>query len=213
MGRRPGEGLCSMSTTHPSPTHDIGWWGQLGLRYTGLNMVSRHEHRVEEAALAVLSAHAPVAFSSSETGESRTFEELAALIATASAEAERVAEQEQDQAAEARRLEGWARVEAAYARPDADTVIVEGRWAGFTTGDAFAWCWTLFQYEPHGFTHPGSQLRHESLQKLGRGELPAVFGYPERARELTTRELDPRQYRRHKEALGAATFTTADVRH
>lgn len=213
MGQCPGEGPSSMSTSNLSPIHSADWWGQLGLHYTGLTRISRHEHRVKEAALAVLHTHAPVAFSNTETGEPCTFEELAALIATASEEAVSLGEQEHERAAETRRLEGWAQVEAAFTMPDADTVIAEGRWAGFAKGEAFAWCWTLFQYEPHGFVHPGSQLRHESLQKLGRGELPEVFGYPERARELTIRGLDPQQYRRHKEALGAATFTPSDVRH
>ena len=108
---------------------------------------------------------------------------------------------------------GWAKIEETLADPNADRVITEGRWAGFSRGDANAWCWNLFQYEPHGFTHPGSQVRHEAMQKLQTGGVPEVFGYPERARELAARGLTPREYRRHQEALGAGTFTTLDVKH
>lgn len=36
---------------------------------------------------------------------------------------------------------GWEKLGAAYSLVDADEVITEGRWAGFTRGDAIAWSW------------------------------------------------------------------------
>lgn len=213
MGHRPGEGLRSMSTSRFSPHHSDHWWNQLGLRYQGLASTSRHEHRIAEAVLAVLREHSPVAFAGNSENSPLSIEEMVALITTAADEAEHVCEEERRLAAETRRAEGQARVEAALAMPDAGVVITDGRWAGFTKGEAFAWCWTLFQYEPHGFVHPGTQVRHEAMEQLERGDLPSVFGYPERATELAAQGLHVKQYRLHKEALGAATFGPADVRH
>lgn len=202
-----------MSTSRFSPHHSDDWWSQLGLRYQGLALASRHEHRITEAVLAVLREHPPVAFVGNSENSPLYTEDMVALIAAATDEADRVGEEERRLAMEARRTEGQARVEAALAMPDAGVVITDGRWAGFTKGEAFAWCWTLFQYEPHGFVHPGTQVRHEAMEQLERGELPSVFGYPERATELAAQGLNVKQYRLHKEALGAATFDPADVRH
>lgn len=56
-------------------------------------------------------------------------------------------------------------------------------------------------------------MRREAIQQLERGNLPTVFRYPERAKRLASRGLDPKQYRLHKEALGAAIFDPADVHH
>lgn len=202
-----------MSTT-PLLIHcSDNWWDQLGLRYQGLRLTSRHYHRTQEAVLAILSAHPPIAYAGGDDNSPLSTEDLVALIEAATEEAEGAGEEARRLAAEARRAEGLARLEAASTMPDADVVIISGRWSGFTKGEAFAWCWMLFQYEPHGFVHPGSQVRHEAMQQLKRGELPTVFGYPERAKELAARGLDPKQYRMHKEALGAATFDPSEVRH
>ena len=202
-----------MSTTRFSHYRSDDWWRQLGLGYQGLVLTSRHEHRISEAVLAVLRAHPPVAFAGNGENTPLSTDDMAALISAATDEADRVGEEERRLAAETRRAEGQARVEAALAIPDAGAVITDGRWAGFTKGEAFAWCWTLFQYEPHGFVHPGTQVRHEAMQQLERGDLPTVFGYPERAKELKAQGLEPKQYRLLKEALGAATFDPADIRH
>lgn len=202
-----------MSTTRFSRRRSDDWWSQLGLRYQGLVLISRHEHRIEEAVLAVLREHPPVAFADGVGSPPLSTTDLVTLIEAAAKEAERAGEEEHRLAAETRRAEGQARVEAAFAMPGADSVIADGRWAGFATGEAFAWCWTLFQYEPHGFAHPGTQVRHEAIQQLERGDLPTAFGYPERAKQLAARGLDPKQYRMHKEAVSATTFDPADVRH
>lgn len=213
MGHRPGEGLCSMSTTRFSHHNSDEWWNQIGLRYQGLVMTSLHEQRIEEAVLGVLREHPPVAFVGGNDSLPLSTMDLIVLIQAATKEAEQAGEEERQVSAEIRRAEGLAQVEAAFAMPGADLIIPEGRWAGLTKGEAFAWCWTLFQYEPHGFVHPGTQVRYEAMQQLEQGDLPTVFGYPERAKELKTRGLDPKQYRLHKEALGAATFDPADVRY
>lgn len=189
------------------------WWGALDLSYHRIPVTTRHELEVEQAALAVLAAHPPVGFAGDLEGVTLTAVQLKALVERAVANAEEKAECQRGADAEERRRSGWARIEEALSAANADQVVVEGRWAGLTRGEATAWCWNLFQYEPHGFVHPGSQVRHEAMQKLQAGGLPEVFGYPERARELVSRGLTPREYRRHKEVLGANTFTDADVRH
>lgn len=202
-----------MTTRRFSHHNSDEWWNQLGLRHQGLALTSRHEHRITEAVLAVLREHPPIAFAGHSENSPLSTEDMVALITAATDEAERVGEEERCLAAEVRRAQGQERVEAALAMPDAGMVITDGRWAGLAKGEAFAWCWTLFQYEPHGFVHPGTQVRHEAMQQLEQGDLPTVFGYPERAKELKTQGLDPKQYRLHKEALGATTFDPADVRH
>lgn len=195
-----------------NPRRD-GWWGELDLSYHRIPVTTRHELEVEQAALAVLAAHPPVGFAGDLEGVTLTAAQLKELVERAVADAEQKVECQREAGAEERRRSGRARIEEALSAPDADQVLVEGRWAGLTRGEATAWCWNLFQYEPHGFVHPGSQVRHEAMQKLQAGGLPEVFGYPERARELVSRGLTTREYRRHKEALGANTFTDADVRH
>lgn len=190
-----------------------GWWDELGFSFHGTRLTTRHERVIEQAALEVLAAHPPVGFAGDAEGGTLTASQLAERIEQAVDAAEQAAERQREADAEERRRLGWAKVEEALSAPDADQPVVEGGWAGFTRGDATAWCWNLFQYEPRGFVHPNSQVRIEAMQKLRAGELPDVFGYPERARKHEARGLTPREYRQHKEALGADTFTSADVKH
>jgi hypothetical protein len=187
------------------------WWQQLGLRYTGLSLTSTHEHSTEQAVLKVLRDHPPVAFARGAEGADLTTEQLVRFVTQAANHAEQEGKRQRETAATDRRRFGWEQVEQALAGRGSEKAVTEGRWAGFTRGEATAWCWNLFQYEPHGFVHPGTQVRHEAMRKLQAGLLPEVFGYPERARELADRGLTPREYRLHQEALGANTFTPADV--
>lgn len=113
----------------------------------------------------------------------------------------------------ARGATAQADFEAAFTLPDADKPIVAGRWAGFTRGEATAWCHNLFQFEPHGFVHPGSEVRVRALLALRAGQLSEVFGYPERARALRDSGLTPRSYREHRVALGARIFDPSQVQH
>lgn len=189
------------------------WWEKIGLRDSRWHVESHYERQIEAAVLSLLREQPPVAFASPDGNGQISLDEFLDLVEAKRAEAVQATEQAAREAAEVRRVRDDALFESAYAQPDADEEIPEGRWAGFTRGDAFAWSWTLFQYEPHGFISPGSQLRHQSIEALGRGELPTVFGYPERAKELAARGLTPRQYRHHKNALGESTFDPAEVRH
>ncbi|MBP1325818.1 hypothetical protein JOF28_001050 [Leucobacter exalbidus] len=121
-------------------------------------------------------------------------------------------DEEKSRAAAERLALGWRKIEAAYAADTAEQLVTEGRWRGFSYAEATAWCWNLFQFEPHGFMYPRSQVRSEALQRLERGELPEVFNYPERARELADAGLDPRSYRTHHAALGKPTYDPGEVR-
>lgn len=191
-----------MHTTH---THlkfgfgrDTAWWHELGLS-AGIGLRDR---TVIES---VLRQYEPVGFRrvAGECGDSApvtaviTAAEIAAAITAAEVEAAHA----RHEARAERRRENTAESEAALASADADDAVVEGRWAGFTFGEARAWCFNLFEFEPMGAAHPKVQLRVESLAKLRAGELPEVFGYPERARQLRDRGLSPREYRRMREAL------------
>lgn len=193
--------------------HRQGWWNELGLQLQPFPVPARHEDEIEKAALAVLSAHPPVGFAGGTDGDTITAIELRELVEHALKDAEQQAKRQCETADEERRRFGWAKLEQALADPDADQLILEGRWAGFRRGEAVAWCWNLFQYEPHGFVHPGSQVRHNAMKELLTGGLPEVFGYPKRARDLADSGLTPQEYRRHKEALGAKTFSGLDVMH
>jgi len=179
-----------------------GWWESLGLRGP-LDLSGDISERV-------LREYQPVGFAPvGNDGEVLSLEQVVGLIEAAAGEAK----SRRERAVAERRTADVAEFEAAFELSGSDTIVEHGRWAGFTRGEATAWCWNLFQYEPHGFVHPGSQVRGEALINLRAGGLPEVFGYPERARELTNTGLTPRQYRQHREALGAKTFDPADVRH
>lgn len=158
---------------------------------------------------AVLAAHPPIGFTTpdADRGDPLSVDELFdAVDAALHAHHESTERRDQQRAAEAQE-----RFEAALHAADADTVIDDGRWAGFTRGRAIAWCWNLFEYEPHGFVSPGAQVRAEAIAELECGGIPVVFGYPERARQLETNGLTPQEYRSAKLALGATPFSPADV--
>lgn len=180
------------------------WWHQLGLS-GGFDLESR-------SARQVLKSYRPTVFASTGSGgeaEQVGFDQLVALIE----EAERTERAQHEAAIVDRRAVAQADFEAAFTLSGADEPIIDGRWAGFTRGEATAWCHNLFQFEPHGFVHPGSELRHRALTGLRDGQLPEVFGYPERARELRDSGQTPRSYRVHREALGARTFDLSEVWH
>ncbi len=113
----------------------------------------------------------------------------------------------------ARRREqlGRTAVQAALAAPDADDILESGTWAGFPKGRAIAWCWNLFQYEPHNFTYPLSMFRELGMRILESGGVPDGFGYADRARELEQMRVTPEGYRKFKEERGAPTFSVDDV--
>lgn len=123
-----------MSTTRFSHHRSDDWWSQLGLRHQGLALTSRHERRIEEAVLAVLREHPPVAFADSDDSPPLSTTDLVALIEMATREAERIGEEERHLAAEIRRAKSLAQVEAAFAMSGADTIIAEGRWVGLAKG-------------------------------------------------------------------------------
>ncbi|MGK0716697.1 hypothetical protein ACR5KS_11695 [Leucobacter sp. W1153] len=193
--------MPNISTHSGSST---AWWHQLGLS-GGFDLESRSARKL-------LKLYRPTVFvSRSDDGEAEKigFDQLVALIE----EAERTERTQHEAAIVDRAAAAQAEFEAAFTLPDADKPIVDGRWAGFSRGEATAWCHNLFQYEPHGFVHPGSEVRVRALAALRDGQLPEVFGYPERARELRDSGLTPRLYREYREALGARTFDPSEVRH
>ena len=178
------------------------WWEALGLQ-----LIPSRSHDATES---VLRSVNPIEFASvgSDTEAALSLEQVTARIEAETPEAA-LCEQ---RAAAQRRAAHLAEFESAFTRADAQAEVTHGRWAGFTRGEAAAWCWNLFQYEPHGFVHPGSEVRARALAELRAGGVPEVFGYPERARELVNRGVTPREYRRHRKALGSPMFDPHDIR-
>lgn len=186
------------------------WWSELGLSEPLAAGASANDRARHQARRRVLSSVRPVEFVPSgeqETSRRLSFDDVKRMIAQVEGEHDASVSAE----AEERRRLGWERIEAAYAAPDAEDLLTEGGWAGFTRARAIAWCWNLFQYEPRGFVMPNSYVRERAMKELTSGGIPEVFGYPERARELEQRGLTPHEYRRHQEALGKPTFSQADV--
>lgn len=105
----------------------------------------------------------------------------------------------------------WEAIAAAQDDPGAETVLTEGRWAGFTTANATAWCWNLVQYEPRGFISPNSQVRMMFERDLAQGLVPEWFNYADLARSYEQDGISARAYRLAKERAGARTFTPVDV--
>ncbi|HUH52578.1 MAG TPA: hypothetical protein VLZ31_00825 [Microbacteriaceae bacterium] len=192
---------------------NTAWWEQIGLRQSVVLPPSRHEVLVQKAIADVLQTHSPIAFLAPDGITKLTVKQLAELIDRVAKHAEVEAQSEYERAELERRDFGWKMIEEASTLSDANQIIETGRWVAFTRGEAIAWCWNLFQYEPQGFVHPGSEVRHRAIQELQSGGIPEVFGYPERARALADQGLTPKQYREHKEALGERTFTPLDVKH
>ena len=112
-----------------------------------------------------------------------------------------------------REQHGREAIAAAYATPGNAQLITAGDWRGFTRADAIAWCWNLYQYEPHGFVYPASAMRMRREQQLEAGEIPEGGGYAARARTYSERGVTATKYREAREVVGAATFSWVDVRH
>lgn len=173
----------SSITTYHHPSD--GWFHQLGLRCHGI-------------AENVLRSYRPIGFVHVDgAGEVLELEQVVGLIAAAEEDAQLLCAT----AAAKQRAAYLTEFEAALNQPGGGALVERGRWAGFTLGNSTAWCWNLFQYEPRGIVHPGSQLRQEALNELRSGGLPEVFDYPERARQLEAAGISPCEYRQHREAL------------
>lgn len=106
-----------------------------------------------------------------------------------------------------------AAIAAAFAAPDAAELIVGGDWDGFTRADATAWCWNLYQYEPHGFIYPNLVLRMRREEELESGGIPDGGGYAAKARIYVARGITPAQYREAREVVNSPTFSQTDVRY
>ncbi|WP_427869021.1 hypothetical protein [Leucobacter luti] len=190
-----------MSFTTKRQLPDSEWWSVLGRRAIPSRVMGGHAERM-------LREYPPISFVSKDDDGPLSLMQVAAMIEAAAQEHE----QQRELAAIERREADLAEFEAAFDQPNAGDVVEHGRWSGMTLGEATAWCWNLFQYEPHGFVHPGSQVRAEALATIRSGGLPEVFGYPERVRELTEKGMTARRYRQLREELGSPLFDPAESR-
>lgn len=190
---------------------EFEWWQRLGLSAFNPAFNSVNDKRTLDAKMGVLSSHVPVLFAIALDGDQSAEKTLDEVIAELGRAEKDVASQIED-AARDREQRGRAAMASANAAPDADEIIAEGDWVGFTRANAIAWCWNLYQYEPHGFVLPNSILREQRVRKLESGGIPDGFGYADRARELEAAGTTAKEYRTMKEAQGAPTFSADDVR-
>ncbi|MGM7667639.1 hypothetical protein [Microbacterium sp. A93] len=202
--------MSETTFVHADHSRDL-WWRQLGLHDSSDPAASSNERRLQSARREYLSSLQPSGFTraTAEGDSVLTVEQVAAELA-AIEEATKATVQDE---AHQRRERGWANVRSALSASDADVPVERGDWAGFTRGRAIAWCWNLYQYEPRGFVHPGSQLRAERTSELEAGLIPDGFGYAQRAADLEAAGFMPATYRHAQEALGRSTFSPADVTH
>lgn len=202
MGQRPRKGPTPMSSV-PSYHQPLGhWWTQLDLTTT-LDDSDKITERILRDCHPVKFAHR-----NSNPEAELSFKQVLDLIETNRQEAEL---QRQPITTE-RHAIATAEFDSAFSLADGDVLVESGRWVGFTHNEAAAWCWNLFQYEPTGFVHPNSEVRTKALRELRLGGLPAVFGYPERARRYADAGLTAREYRNHREAINSPIFHPSDVR-
>ena len=191
-----------MSTSFDRLFRDDSWWAQLGFPDWQLAFTV---HEASDHFADLLDASAGRVRLQANPSDRLTLEQFRDRLREAKKEARRKEEEKQAALVERRRQLGWQMIEAAYSAPDADGQITTGRWAGFSRGDATAWCWNLFQYEFRGLAHPKIEVLHRGMEELQAGGLPEALWCPERAHELHARGLKPREYRQHHEALGSPT--------
>lgn len=199
------------STTEIREAREHEWWQRLGLIASDPVANSVNDRRAQAAKDRMLRTHRPVLFAvemEDGTTAQRTLDQVVAELDRV----EREVEDAIQDAARRREQRGREATASAYAAPDAEELVVEGEWAGFTRARAIAWCWNLYQYEPHGFVPPNSILRERRVRELESGGIPDGFGYADRARELEAGGMTPQQYRVTKEVQRAPTFSDEDVR-
>lgn len=127
------------------------------------------------------------------------------MIITPKRPNERPSDEEIAQLAEARFLR-------CFADERSEELINEGPWAGFTRGEALAWCRNLLDYEPQGFILPKSAVRQWACTEVAAGRVPHVFGYAERAQQLASRGMSAREYRVLRQFADDPIFHPADVK-
>jgi hypothetical protein len=194
-------------TRTPAPE----WWLRLGLSASDPAGNSANDPLVQEAKDRILRTHRPVLFAV-ETDNGPTAQKTLDQVVADLDAAKRGAEFAVQDAAHRREQRGRDAMMAALAAPDADDLVTTGEWAGFTRGRAIAWCWNLYQFEPHGFVPPNSIVRQRNVRALESGDIPNGFGYADRARELEAGGTTPAVYRTLKVTQGAPTFSEDDVR-
>lgn len=184
----------------------LTWWEKLGLSVRADRRdASETERKKVMARARMLERFRPVQFEAD--GERIDLDELAVRLEVAVGEVELALMAE----AEDRRARGWSHLLAAYEAPDADDVLADGVWAGFTKARARAWLGNLAQYEPFDFSPMFSARRREREAAIEAGKIVEVPRYADRARHLEAAGMTPHDYRRAQEALGRPIFSEGQV--
>lgn len=111
------------------------WWKPLGLKMTVVGRPDYRRIKAREDALAQLVPVWP-----EEGGRELTLDDVALRLGTRVKLGTEVVRDEV-----ALRAFGWRHIRDAYDAPDAQEVIAEGVWRGFTRARALAWLWTFVQ--------------------------------------------------------------------
>lgn len=181
------------------------WWDKLGLKMTVEGRPDERRISAREQVLATLVPVWPEEGWPEEGNGRLTLADVEQLVS------EPVIDPDRDRAEEAARREyGWAKIRAEYEAPDADAVITEGVWEGFTRARARAWLWNFVQYP---VTHPlfYGRLYPRLVATLEAGELIEDEADARTARKHEADGTTPHDYRRALELIGERTFSADDV--
>ncbi|WP_435300403.1 hypothetical protein [Timonella sp. A28] len=193
---------------YPAPEEQ--WWADLGLNVgVSPNVYDCSQIDAEKVAARVLSEYRPTGFVRVYDIDPRPidFSDLVAEVKRALEDERRNVVAHAEIAQAQHRAAGWNAIHTRWMYDDAHTLVETGEWAGFTHGEAYSWCVTLYQYEARGVIQPGAQLRYNNVKILNSGGIPAGFKYAERARALTGEGFSAEEYRLVCEQREMAIFT------
>src|SRR5690606_13344672 len=171
------------------------WWKPLGLKMTVVGRPDYRRIKAREDALAQLVPVWP-----EEGGRELTLDDVALRLGTRVKLGPEVVRDEV-----ALRAFGWRHIRDAYDAPDAQEVIAEGVWRGFTRARALAWLWTFVQYpDTYSPSHDAEFRTYVAQLTARRPSEGAPLGRPARRSEADG--ASAQQYRRALELVGERAF-------
>ena len=171
------------------------WWKPLGLKMTVVGRPDYRRIKARENALAQLVPVWP-----EEGGRELTLDDVALRLGTRVKLGTEVVRDEV-----ALRAFGWRHIRDAYDAPDAQEVIAEGVWRGFTRARALAWLWTFVQYPDTYSPSHDAEFRTYVAQLTAR-RLIEDARLASTARRYEADGTSPQEYRRALELVGERAF-------
>lgn len=171
------------------------WWKPLGLKMTVVGRPDYRRIKAREDALAQLVPVWP-----EKAGRELTLDDVALRLGTRVKLGTEVVRDEV-----ALRAFGWRHIRDAYDAPDAQEVIAEGVWRGFTRARALAWLWTFVQY-PDTYSPSYAAEFRTYVERLTAGRLIEDARLASMARRYEADGTSPQEYRRALELVGERAF-------